>query len=855
METYFKGGQVNFLRSRRGLLTIGGLLVLGLFLIRPGADRLRTRIVHSISLALGRQVDVASVTLQLLPRPGFELVNFVVHDDAAFSAEPMLRADQVTASLRVSSLLRGRIEIARLTLSEPSLNLVRNSEGHWNLEGLLERAAKTPIAPTSKARTEVRPGFPYIEADRGRINFKFGMEKKPYALTDADFGLWQDSENAWGMRLKAQPVRTDFNLSDTGLLTVDGTWQRAAALRVTPLQFNLLWERAQLGQASKLVYGNDKGWRGTIEFVATLRGTPGNLLIGTEASVADFRRYDIPGGGALRLAAQCTGHYSTADQILSKLACRAPVGDGVVTVDGSISGLPGAANYDLAAVVQHVPMQSLAVLARRTKKNIPMDLVATGKLEANGNYVKTANAGPGVWTGSGEALGLHLSSKFTKTDLLMDKVPFAISAKATALPPMKMTAFPAHAGIAQAPSETRLEVGPFNLALGRPSPAVTRGWISYAGYGLALQGEGQVQRLLQFARTIGVPAPAIFADGAARFDLQVAGNWPGFKAPSTTGRVQVHSIRTPVAGLNTALEIASADLSLEPDEIKIRNVTASLAGSIWHGSLVVPRLCAVPGHCAIHFDLHADEVSTDQFAQILNAQSRQRAWYQFTSSSSPAIPYLRTLHAVGRLAADRMLIHKLVATGVSANTELEDGKLRLSDLRGNVLGGRHTGEWKADFTVKPPKYVGSGSLEHAVLAQLADAMHDGWVSGMATARYEAAASGWNVPDLLASANASLQIDVQDARLPHIVLGSATAPLQVQRFTGRFLIRGGRLEIQNGKIETAGGNYQMSGTASFSRDLDMTLSREGGHGFNITGTLTEPHVSRVAAPETRAALKP
>ena len=43
------------------------------------------------------------------------------------------------------------------------------------------------------------------------------------------------------------------------------------------------------------------------------------------------------------------------------------------------------------------------------------------------------------------------------------------------------------------------------------------------------------------------------ADGPARFDLQVAGNWPGFKAPSTTGRVQVHSVRIPVAGLNTPL--------------------------------------------------------------------------------------------------------------------------------------------------------------------------------------------------------------------------------------------------------------------------------------------------------------
>src|SRR5258708_37678878 len=116
------------------------------------------RIVASISLLLGRQVDVGSVTLRLLPRPGFELESFVVYDDPAFGAEPVLRSSDVVALVRVSSLLRGRLEIARLSLTEPSLNLVRNSDGRWNLENLLERAAKTPVAPTTKARNEVRPG-------------------------------------------------------------------------------------------------------------------------------------------------------------------------------------------------------------------------------------------------------------------------------------------------------------------------------------------------------------------------------------------------------------------------------------------------------------------------------------------------------------------------------------------------------------------------------------------------------------------------------------------------------------------------------------------------------------------------
>jgi hypothetical protein len=846
---------MSFFRSRRSLAVIGLLLVLALFLVRPGGNRLRARIVHSISLALGRQVDVASVTLHLLPQPGFTLKNFVVHDDPVFGAEPMLRAEEVTAALRVRSLFRGRIEIAHLSLTEPSLNLVRNSDGRWNLEDLLDRAAKTPIAPTSKARTEVRPGFPYIEAERGRINFKFGQEKKPYALTDADFGFWQDSENAWGMRLKAQPMRTDFNLSDTGRLTVDGTWQRAAVLRATPLQFNFLWERAQLGQASKLVYGNDQGWRGTVEFAATLNGTPGDLMVATQASVEDFRRYDIPGGGALRLAAQCNGHYSTANQMLSRLACHTPAGEGMLRVDGSIAGLPGPVAYDLRMVVEHLPVQALVEFARHAKQGIPGDLIAAGKLGANVRCLRANRTGPAVWTGSGETLGFHLSSKSTKTEVALDRIPFAISAKGTAVPPIKISGFPVGTGFTEAPARNHIEIGPFNLGLGKPSPAVTRGWISYSGYGFSLQGDGQIQRLLQVAHTLGLPAPMLAADGAARVDLEIAGVWSGFKAPTTTGRVQLRAVRAPIGGLNVPLEIASADLLLERDAIKVPSLTASLAGSIWHGSLLLPRQCAAPGRCPLQFDLHSDALSTDQFAQALNPQSRERAWYQLSSSPSPGVPFLRTLHATGKLAVDQLLIHKLGATGVSASTELEDGKLRLADVRGNFLGGRHAGEWAVDFTVKPPKYAGSGALEHASLAQLADAMHDGWVNGTATANYQVAASGWSTPNLLASATATLQIDAQDARLPHIALGSTAGPLHVRRFAGRFLLRNGKLEIQNGKIETANGDYQISGSASFNRNLDVKLSREDGTGFNITGTLTEPQVSPATASETQAALKP
>src|SRR6202165_5867539 len=228
----------NFLRSRRGVAAVAALLLI-LFLFRPGGYRLRN------GSALGRRFALDNVRFHLLPRPGFDLEGLVIYDDPSFSAEPMIRAQDVSAAIRFRSLLRGRLEIATLSATEPSINLVRSNEGRWNLASLLERNAQIPAAPTAKGVYERRPAFPYLEAGHARINFKLGQTKKSYALMDADVALWQDSENSWSARIKAAPVRTDFNLTDTGLLQINATWQRATSLRLTPVQLTVQWQRSE----------------------------------------------------------------------------------------------------------------------------------------------------------------------------------------------------------------------------------------------------------------------------------------------------------------------------------------------------------------------------------------------------------------------------------------------------------------------------------------------------------------------------------------------------------------------------------------------------------------------------------
>ncbi len=282
--------------GKRVVLGIAAIVLLAA-VVPPllNVNRYRADVANAIARALGRNVTVGSVSLRMLPQPGFALSNFVVADDPSFSAEPVILAQDVTASLRLSSLWRGRLEIAKLSLSYPSLNLVRRPDGRWNLESLLQRATHSQTAPTA-TKPESRPRFPYIEAEGGRINLKLGQEKKAYALSAANFALWLASERQWRLRLSAEPVRTDDNLSDTGTIRLSGTFGAASDVMDTPVDLRLTLEDAQLGQFTRLIYGLDRGWRGALNGTFLLRGTPANLSVTASADIDDLHHFDIYGG-------------------------------------------------------------------------------------------------------------------------------------------------------------------------------------------------------------------------------------------------------------------------------------------------------------------------------------------------------------------------------------------------------------------------------------------------------------------------------------------------------------------------------------------------------------------------------
>ncbi len=828
-----------------------GVILLALF-VPPfvNVNRYRNRVASAISNALGRQVTVSSIELKLLPRPGMVLSTFVVADDSSYGAEPMLRAESVTAYLRLSSLWRGRLEIGTLALDSPSLNLVRRADGHWNLEELVERTSQVPSAPTAKNRPESRPRFPYVEAKAGRINFKVGLVKKAFAFSDADFALWLESEDEWGVRLNARPMRSDVPVSDTGTLRMDGSFQRAASLRNTPVNLKIDFTKGQLGQITTLIYGRDRGWRGGATATAALTGTPTSLAVTVDASVDDFRRYDIALGEAVRFSVHCTATYSSPNDSIRDIECQSPVRPGILTVRGNVMGWAGE-EYDLGISAEQIPLDRVVALARHTKKDLPGDLTATGTADGVFTVRKDVRAAP-VWAGGGRTTHFALQSNVLKPDLELGEVEFSIpeSSGGRGRKHPRKAAKPVQMG---GSNPLRVVVRPFPMPLGATSPATAGGYFDLAHYRITLDGDAEMTRLMSIAKAMGIGAPTIGLAGPAQLSIEIAGAWTGFAPPVPSGTLQLSNATAELQGVREPLQVASATAVLDDQIVNVGSFSAEFKdGPTVNGSASFPLRCGSPETCVLHFELHTPEITLARLNQLMDPSYQSRPWYHLLTIGQRDENALMKLQASGRLSAGRALIGDLVASNFVCRMEMSSGRLSLKDARADVLGGHHTGNWDADFTASPPKYFGSGAITKIAMAQVAALMNDAWATGTLDGQYNLGIAGVTGEALRESATGSASFKWTGGSLRHLILEGKTGPLSFSSFAGQIALRNGNLSCEGCKLRSADENYDVSGGANFGRTLDINLASPGrGDSFAISGPLDNPRVETVPAPSSEA----
>jgi hypothetical protein len=398
-------------RCRRRWAVVGlvAVVLLALALTPPflNVNRLQRRIAASMSASLGRPVHLDRVTMHLLPVPGFTLENLVVSEDPAFGDEPVIRANTVEVTLRPSSLWRRQVELSTIRFVEPSLNLVRNTQGRWNLQSLLMHAASMDTAPTAQSTPGPAPRFPYIEATSGRVNVKIGAEKKPFSLTDADFALWLPTPAAWRIRLEAKPARTDENLSDPGTIKLAGSLQRAASMADVPVDLTASWEGAPLGEASRLLTGDDANWRGQLNVEVTLAGKLGAAKLTTKVHGNDLRRADFVPAKSLEVTVDCTAIANITTAVATSPACKLSAPDVGSLLVSAVADRVDLSGHDLAEGVSGlsigtpgIPEAWLLDWARLFSQRIPAREAGAGKLDGSLRLIPGAARAASFWQGT-----------------------------------------------------------------------------------------------------------------------------------------------------------------------------------------------------------------------------------------------------------------------------------------------------------------------------------------------------------------------------------------------------------------------------------------------------------------------
>jgi AsmA family/AsmA-like C-terminal region len=836
------------LRSKRTRVYLAIAIVIALgFLVPPSINlnRFRTKLSESLSRSLGRQVSVQDVRLRLLPLPGFTFRQLRISDDE-FSAEPILQTgdENGVATLRISSLWRGRLEIASVSLTQASLNLVRDASGHWNMERLVNRAAQVPSAPTAKKQPEWRPRFPYIEINESRINFKFGPEKKPFALSDAQFAIWLAAENRWNVRLKAIPLRTDESVTDTGTIKISGSFDRAPEFAETPFHFQLTWEQPEVNSIAQIVRGHDPGWRGAADLSAELKGTPADFTARLVADIEEFRRYDIARSTPFNLRVNCEQRFranvaetNAKDQL--DFDCKAPLGAGVLNAQGELHPLGKSAQYSVRLVASEVPIASLLRAALHAKSTLPSDLSADGILDGSWTIEASADS-PAIWNGTFTATNTVLRSHVLERALVFPRrvvVNFE--------PAQNTNLRVRHTEVTIPYSRAVLQ--PVRLDLGGDS--TLSAILDANGYTVELNGDVNWQRLMQIAQAMGLHPPSADLRGSGEIDARYSGEWRHFAPPIITAQAQIRSATLSLRGFSEPLHVKAGTFTFDGDSFSADRLEASFPRSKVElvASIRGSRHCERYLACNLNFTLQADQLREAAVREVLSVPEAGVSLPFFNSGREFAAKWLLEIPSSGTISVQHLTLPKIHANDAIAQLEIANGKLLVKRWTADIFGGKSSSDWAFDFSGKVPVITAAGTLRRVHADQLEAARSEDHPSGYVDVNYRLSMSGNNA-DAIASSltgsgnfswhNGSIQTSAAD--------GQDSSMLTFGLWSGEFALRKQRVALENTKMVSTSGVREVTGEIGVNSELNLRLVRSEGAGVVVSEVNAKPSAAREQA---------
>ncbi len=870
-------------KSWKLALTMMALLVaaqIGVSLL-VRTHRMHAYLTAQLERAFGRPVEVGQFAVQLLPVLRLDAEQVSVGEDPAFGNEYFLRADNLSAGLRWTGLLRGHFEFGTLSLSRPSLILVRNNQGRWNLERWLPPAKASPEA---SARVYGPPSaiapvnrLLKIDFDEGRVNFKNTDDKLPFALTSVSGSVDQVVPGRWQLRLEAQPWRSGVVLQSAGTVRVQGDIAGTSA-RLQPAQITVHWEEVSLADLFRLLRGRDYGMRGVFSLDGTLKsGTSdtassaetasGQWIFSAEARAAQIHRWDlIERSDNPRLRLGVKGHWNVA---------AGSVRAEEVTIEGPRSNLRGAANYVTGpAPGFEVQLDSSGIQATDllawyrafhpgVDDRISAEQFFTGAMTLRGWPLELEGA---AFSGNGGVVKVP----GLKVPVRIGPVRIGRERNLLLSEPVRI-AFGGAARDVFAPKKRRMATLMDNAA----DITFSQDLNTQTG---SISIEAHVQKAEDVLKTASAFGQPVNHGWELTGDVLAVTRWEWqkFFSGRWNGRILFNKATLTVAGLNQPLAVQESTLNWK-DGVRFVDVTrVDGFGGTWSGLITEKIIADGENRPKWNFSLTTDRMNAAELDRWVGPRARPN-WLQRVlssvlggSSQSPAASELvRQMNADGEINIGELTVEKLKLANVHAEGALRDLQLEVREADAQWAGGAVHAQVHAKFAPLP-KYDVTARLDHVNLAEIpAPGRFTERLEGLASGTVHVETEGVGRDELLQKLAGGGEVQFKKVEFrgwdviasvadgaPHIGTSWWTSG------EGTFTMRSRGVTVENLTLESGTEKTLLQGTVSFARDADLTIEtlsagkrrgrtigiNEAGRALKISGPLDGPRVSvqKVAA---------
>lgn len=825
-------------------------------------DHVRKRLDARLEAAFGRPVEVRNYSFSLWDGPTLEANGVSVGEDPRFGHEYFLRADSLSVRLRLLSLLRGRFELGSLSLSLPTVNIVTDESGNWNLAEWLGHPAAPAANVVGPMRIPFVPKFRQINVDAGRINFKRGDEKLPFAFIGVTGSIYSDGPQRWRLDLEAAPWRAAELSQQAGTIHLAGSvGGTSSALR--PANVQLTWTDASASDLLRLLTGDDSGLRGSVAIGVNAQTAANGWTIQAQALVRELHRWDLtlrPDAPALNVTAKMLLDLSASTLQITQALVEAPHSN--VQATGKISWLaPPVAGKQRAATPLQFEIQSAAVdfndlLAwlRAFRQNIPSGLAIKGFAQAQGNIsgwpLRLTNMTAQTYGAELSGGGLVTPIQLGEADVTYDQGSFRMM-------PVTVTI-----GRAKSPP-----AGVFRVDFNAPT---NRSRSKNPSTGLHLSGSAT-------NAADAIAAANVFGWDVSR-GWQLAGplhcdlRWPQMERPWATrpvGTVTIGGAGDDGASLHAPfLNLPVSGLALQIDlQQSGRHVTVSSAdafGAHWTG--IFDRSDAAP---VWQFALSADQLSTADLDRWLNPRWRESFLDRMLPflNSAPATAVPDNLRGTGRLTVGTLSALPFVLQNFATDATIDGRKVTLDRISAGLSGGQLTGSFQAEL-LPTPSYQARATFSTVDIGSLNGDLQQGHppFTGTASGNIDFSMKGTSRADFANSLTCKGVVDVHDAAwrgigLPESLHAAKLVPGETSfgDASSQFTCANAAFSFSNIVLAAPASEITGTGTADLAGRLDLDLQVVKGTvgaesapvssvatAIHVTGTPSAPEFSRVTS---------